>query len=89
MLLATCPDLTVSSSGRAAPCDLDRSRHEDRPRPPALRRQRSSPQQGALECWMVRLKWPRAAGPFLVAAKFEICLLVVPYQAAKGSVCCF
>ena len=34
------------------------------------------------------LKWPREAGPFLAAAKLEIRLLVVLYQAAKGSVCC-
>ena len=34
------------------------------------------------------LKWPRAAGPFLAAAKLEVRLLVVLYQAAKGSVCC-
>ena len=36
----------------------------------------------------VKLKWPRAAGPFLAAAKLEVRLLVVLYQAAKGSVCC-
>ena len=34
------------------------------------------------------LKWPRAAGPFLAAVKLEDRLLVVLYQAAKGSVCC-
>jgi hypothetical protein len=34
------------------------------------------------------LKWPRAAGPFLAAVKLEGRLLVVLYQAAKGSVCC-
>src|SRR5208337_2796469 len=34
------------------------------------------------------LKWPRAAGPFLAAAKLEVRLLVVLYHAAKGSVCC-
>ena len=35
-----------------------------------------------------RLKWPREAGPFLAAVKLEGRLLVVLYQAAKGSVCC-
>jgi hypothetical protein len=35
-----------------------------------------------------RVKWPRAAGPFLAAVKLEGRLLVVLYQAAKGSVCC-
>jgi polar amino acid transport system substrate-binding protein len=35
------------------------------------------------------VKWPRVAGPFLAAAKLEVRLLVVLYQAAKGSVCCF
>ena len=34
------------------------------------------------------VKWPRAAGPFLAAAKLEERLLVVLYQAAKVSVCC-
>jgi hypothetical protein len=34
------------------------------------------------------MKWPRVAGPFLAAAKLEVRLLVVLYQAAKGSVCC-
>ena len=34
------------------------------------------------------VKWPRAAGPFLAAVKLEDRLLVVLYQAAKGSVCC-
>ena len=34
------------------------------------------------------LKWPRAAGPFLAAAKLEVRLRVVLYQAAKGCVCC-
>ena len=34
------------------------------------------------------VKWPRAAGPFLAAVKLEGRLLVVLYQAAKGSVCC-
>ena len=34
------------------------------------------------------LKWPRAAGPFLAAAKLEVRLLVALYQAAKDSVCC-
>ena len=34
------------------------------------------------------MKWPRAAGPFLGAVKLEGRLLVVLYQAAKGSVCC-
>jgi hypothetical protein len=34
------------------------------------------------------VKWPRVAGPFLAAAKLEVRLLVVLYQAAKGSVCC-
>jgi len=36
----------------------------------------------------VVMKWPRAAGPFLAAVKLESRLLVVLYQAAKGSVCC-
>ena len=36
------------------------------------------------------LKWPREAGPILAAAKLEVRLLVVLYQAAKESVCfCF
>ena len=35
------------------------------------------------------LKWPRAAGPFLAAVKLEGRLLVVLYQAAKGSACCW
>ena len=36
-----------------------------------------------------RVKWPRAAGPFLAAVRLEGRLLVVLYQAAKGSsVCC-
>jgi len=34
------------------------------------------------------LKWPREAGPFLAAVKLEHRLLVVLYQAAKGSVWC-
>ena len=34
------------------------------------------------------MKWPRAAGPFLAAAKLEVRLLVALYQAAKDSVCC-
>jgi hypothetical protein len=34
------------------------------------------------------VKWPRAAGPYLAAVKLESRLLVVLYQAAKGSVCC-
>ena len=34
------------------------------------------------------LKWPRAAGPILAAVKLEGRLLVVLYQAAKGSFCC-
>ena len=34
------------------------------------------------------LKSPRAAGPFLAAAKLEVRLLVALYQAAKDSVCC-
>ena len=34
------------------------------------------------------VKWPRAAGPFLAAAKLEVRLLVALYQAAKDSVCC-
>jgi hypothetical protein len=34
------------------------------------------------------VKWPRVAGPFLVAVKLEGRLLVVLYQAAKDSVCC-
>jgi hypothetical protein len=42
----------------------------------------------AMACWARRLKsslkWPRAAGPFLAAAKLEVRLLVVLYQAAKG-----
>jgi hypothetical protein len=33
------------------------------------------------------VKWARAAGPVLAAVKFESRLLVVLYQAAKGSVC--
>ena len=37
---------------------------------------------------MRALKWPRAAGPFLAAAKLEVRLLVALYQAAKDSVCC-
>ena len=39
----------------------------------------------AATAWEV--KWPRAAGPFLAAAKLEVRLLVVLYQAAKDSVC--
>jgi hypothetical protein len=54
MLQVACPDLTVTSSGRAAAYDLDRSRHSDHPQPPALRRLRSSAQQSALESWAVR-----------------------------------
>ena len=34
------------------------------------------------------VKWPRAAGPFLAAAKLEVRLLVALYQAAKDFVCC-
>ena len=47
-------------------------------------------QQDILETFVDRgqvLKWPRAAGPFLAAVKLEGRLLVVLYQAAKGSVC--
>src|SRR5271168_4532625 len=54
MLQVACPDLTVTSSGRAAAYDLDRSRHANHPQPPALRRLRSSAQQSALESWAVR-----------------------------------
>jgi hypothetical protein len=49
------------------------------------------PPPGASEvigCIPKSLKWPRAAGPFLAAAKLEVRLLVALYQAAKDSVCC-
>ncbi|MBV8422574.1 MAG: hypothetical protein JOZ26_21440 [Hyphomicrobiales bacterium] len=35
-----------------------------------------------------KVKWPRAAGPYLAAAKLEERLLIVLYQAAKVFVCC-
>src|SRR5580704_312420 len=54
MLAGACPDLTVTSSGRAAAYDLDRSRHANHPQPPALRRLRSSAQQSPFESWAVR-----------------------------------
>jgi hypothetical protein len=44
--------------------------------------------QGSGQGSKAKLKWPRAAGPFLAAVKLEGRLLVVLYQAAKGSVCC-
>ena len=54
---------------------------------------RKAPSQkcSPFECYCVKcraLKWPRAAGPFLAAAKLEVGLLVALYQAAKDSVCC-
>jgi hypothetical protein len=36
----------------------------------------------------LKVKWARAAGPVLAAVNLEGRLLVVLYQAAKGSVCC-
>jgi hypothetical protein len=38
--------------------------------------------------FVLGMKLPRAAGPYLAAAKLEDRLLVVLYQAAKGFVCC-
>jgi hypothetical protein len=43
--------------------------------------------EGNIE-YVNKLKWPRAAGPFLSAVKLEGRLLVVLYQDAKGSLSC-